>query len=333
MTCTWAKWALKNALYTDANFEFKINGRLLESNSYLLRQSNDKDNMITSNGGVLQNDNSQGECNTSQSQDTVQSSQFAVGESRIATSEQSSDNKQHINASDFTQQETNVTGDKSSAIPNTNDLSSEDVNRIEIIEEISRPPSEKTYCDRSGDDISAIGASGQEWEILKTYSIVAELVDAINEKEGNSVLVFPDNRTDEGSAVAENLTEQSTDYDMLSNLDIETLKDIPHKSDASQNHSGSGNISDNVESNESEPENNISDNNTESDHNIPQFSDCNVKAPEDSSNENGMDRDDNVADDDCPPICLCWLLVRKEKKFLCAVTVCLYSVSHVVHPL
>ena len=36
---------------------------------------------------------------------------------------------------------------------------------------------------------------------------------------------------------------------------------------------------------------------------------------------------------DCPPICLCWLLVRKEKKFLCAVTVCLYSVSHVVHPL
>ena len=35
----------------------------------------------------------------------------------------------------------------------------------------------------------------------------------------------------------------------------------------------------------------------------------------------------------CPPICLCWLLVRKEKKFLCAVTVCLYSVSHVVHPL
>ena len=35
----------------------------------------------------------------------------------------------------------------------------------------------------------------------------------------------------------------------------------------------------------------------------------------------------------CPPICLCWLLVRKEKKFLCAVTACLYSVSHVVHPL
>ena len=34
----------------------------------------------------------------------------------------------------------------------------------------------------------------------------------------------------------------------------------------------------------------------------------------------------------CPPICLCWLLVRKEKKFLSAVTVCLYSVSHVVHP-
>ena len=31
------------------------------------------------------------------------------------------------------------------------------------------------------------------------------------------------------------------------------------------------------------------------------------------------------------PICLCWLLGRKEKKFLSAVTVCLYSVSHVVH--
>ena len=35
----------------------------------------------------------------------------------------------------------------------------------------------------------------------------------------------------------------------------------------------------------------------------------------------------------CPPICLCWLLGRKEKKFLSAVTVCLYSVSHVVHVL
>ena len=34
----------------------------------------------------------------------------------------------------------------------------------------------------------------------------------------------------------------------------------------------------------------------------------------------------------CPPICLCWLLGRKEKKFLSALTVCLYSVSHVVHP-
>ena len=75
----------KYALYADANFEFKINGRLLESNSCLLKQSNDDNNMITSHGGASQNDNSQGEQNTSQSQDTVQSSQCAVGESHIAT--------------------------------------------------------------------------------------------------------------------------------------------------------------------------------------------------------------------------------------------------------
>ena len=197
----------------------------------------------------------------------------------------------------ISQQETNVIG-ASSAIPNTNDLSLEDVNRIEIVEGISHPHSEKNNCDRSGDDVSTISASDQEQEILKTYSIASELVDAINEKEGNSVLVFPDNQTDEGRTVAENVTEQNTDHDMLSDLDIETLKDIPDKTDASQNHSGSGNISDYVESNESEPENNISDHNTESDHNIPQFSDCNFKAPEGSSNENGMDSDDNVADDD-----------------------------------
>ena len=49
-----------------------------------------------------------------------------------------------------------------------------------------------------------------------------------------------DNQTDEGSAVAESITEQNTDHDMLSDLDIETLKDIPDKTDASQNHSGSG---------------------------------------------------------------------------------------------
>ena len=73
-------------MHTDVNFEFKINGRLLESNSYLLRQSNDDDNMITSHGGALQNDNSQGKWNTSQSQDTVQSSQCAVVESQIAMS-------------------------------------------------------------------------------------------------------------------------------------------------------------------------------------------------------------------------------------------------------
>ena len=37
------------------------------------------------------------------------------------------------------------------------------------------------------------------------------------------------------------------------------------------------NISDNVEINESEPENSISDHSTESDHNILQFLDCNFK--------------------------------------------------------
>ena len=162
MTCTWEKWAFeKYASYADANFEFKINGRLLESNSYLLRQSNDDENMITSHGGASQTDSSQGEWNTSQSQDTLQSSQCAFGESQIAMSEQTCDNTQHINASDGTQQETSVIG-ASSAIPNTNDLSLEDINRSEIIEEISHPHSEKTNCDRSGDDISTTGASDQE---------------------------------------------------------------------------------------------------------------------------------------------------------------------------
>ena len=176
----------KYALYAHANFEFKINGRQLKSNSYLLRQSKDEENIITSDGATSQDFNSQGEWNTIPSLDTVtvESSQCAVGQSQIATSEPSSDKTQHIDVCDRTVQETNVIG-ASSAIPNSDNLSSESVNRIEIVEEISRPPSESTNCDteqltnndnmdiafRSGDDMSTIGASDQEQELLKTYSI------------------------------------------------------------------------------------------------------------------------------------------------------------------
>ena len=123
-----------------------------------------------------------------------------------------------------------------------------------------------------------------------------ELVNAINKKEGNSGLVFPDNQTGESSAVLENITQQNTDNDMLSDLDIDTLKDIPDNIDARQNHSGCGNISNNVESNALEHENNISDHNTESDHNMPQFNDSNLKEPEGSSKSNGMDSDENMDD-------------------------------------
>ena len=237
------------------------------------------------------------EWNTNQIQDAVQSFQCSVGESQIATSEQNNHNTQHINASDGTEQETNVIG-ASSGIPNTNDVSSDDVNRSEIVEEMSCQHSEKTNSERSGNDISTIGASDQKHEILKTYSIAAELVDAIHEKEGNTVLMFDDNHTDEASAVAEKETEQNTDHDMLSDLDIDSLKDIPDKTDLSAKNSGSGNISDNVESNESEHEIKISEHKIESDPNMRQFSDSDFTAHEGSNNENEMDSDENLCDDD-----------------------------------
>ena len=48
--------------------------------------------------------------------------------------------------------------------------------------------------------------------------------------------------------------------DMLSELDIDTLKDIPDNKDARQSDSGSGDNCDHVESNVSEDEHNTSDN-------------------------------------------------------------------------
>ena len=163
-------------------------------------------------------------------------------------SEQSSDNTQHINASDGTQQLRNVIG-ASSAIPNTNDVSSDDVNSSKIVKQMAHPNSEKKNCDRSGDDISTIGASDQEQEISTTYSIVAELVDVINEKDGNSLLVFHDNQTDEGSAVPANETEQNTDHDMSNDLNTDNVKDIPDQTDVSAKNSENGNVLDNAESN------------------------------------------------------------------------------------
>ena len=42
----------KYALYADANFEFKINGRIFQSNSYLLRKNTANSNMMTSDAGA-----------------------------------------------------------------------------------------------------------------------------------------------------------------------------------------------------------------------------------------------------------------------------------------
>ena len=99
-------------------------------------------------------------------------------------------------------------------------MSSEDVNNIVIIQENPRAHSEDKNCDKSGDDISTIGTSDPEQEILKTYSIAAELFDAINEKEGNSVIMIPDNETDKGSAVADNVIEPNRDHEMFSDLEM-----------------------------------------------------------------------------------------------------------------
>ena len=66
--------------------------------------------------------------------------------------------------------------------------------------------------------------------------------------------MIPDNETDEGSAVADNVIEPNRDHEMFSDLEMDTLENIPEKRDASSNHSGSGNISDNVESNVKLPE-------------------------------------------------------------------------------
>ena len=162
-------------------------------------------------------------------------------------------------------EERNVSG-ASSAINNSDDLSSEDVNNIVIIQENPHAHSEDKNCDKSGDDVGSITASDPEKEILKTYSIAAQLVDAINEKEGNSVVMIPDNETDEGSAVADNVIEPNRDHEMFSDLEMDTLENIPEKRNASPNHSGSGNILDNVESNVKLPEGSNSENQMVSDY-------------------------------------------------------------------
>ena len=218
----------KYALYSDANFEFKINGRILQSNSYLLRENTADSNMMTSDAGASQNDNFQVDGNTSTTQETVQSSQCAVVESQIAMSLKNSDNTQHIESCVGHVEERNVSG-ASSAIDNSDDLSSEDVNNIVIIQENPCAHSEDKNCDKSGDDISTIGASDPEQEILKTYSIAAKLIDAINEKEGNSAIMIPDNETDEGSAVADNVIEPNRDHEMFSDLEMDTVETFLRK--------------------------------------------------------------------------------------------------------
>ena len=174
-------------------------------------------------------------------------------------------------------------------------MSSEDVNSREIVKQMAHPNSEKRNCDRSGDDVSTICASDQDQEISTTYSIAAELVDAINEKEGNSLLVFFDNQTDEGSAGPENETKQNMDHDISNDLNIDNVKNIRDQTDASAKNSENGNISDNAESNQLEHENRISEQNIESDDNMHQFANSDLRAA--TSNENGMDSDENAADD------------------------------------
>ena len=129
------------------------------------------------------------------------------------------------------------------------------MNRIQIVEEIPPPPTEITNCEteklanndtmeiavRSGDDLSTIGASDQEQELLNTYSIAAELVDAINENEGNTGLVFPENQKDECSAVPDKVTQNDMD-NMLSDLDIDNLKDIPDNKDGTQINEGNSGL-------------------------------------------------------------------------------------------
>ena len=85
-------------------------------------------------------------------------------------------------------------------------------------------------------------------------------------KKGIVSFMIPDNETDEGSAVADNVIEPNRDHEMFSDLEMYTLENIPEKRDASPNHSGSGNISDNVESNVKSPEGNNSENQMVSDH-------------------------------------------------------------------
>ena len=78
--------------------------------------------------------------------------------------------------------------------------------------------------------------------------------------------MIPDNETDEGSAVADNVIELNRDHEMFSDLEMDTLENIPEKRDTSPSHSGSGNISDNVESNVKLPEGSNSENQMVSGH-------------------------------------------------------------------
>ena len=123
----------KYALYTDANFQFKINGRLLGSNSYLLPNYTGDSNIRTSDHRASHNGNLQVDANTRTNQETVQSSECSAVESQIPTSEQSSDHTQQINACVGGVEDTNVIG-ASLSFDNSYDISLQDVNNMNVIE-------------------------------------------------------------------------------------------------------------------------------------------------------------------------------------------------------
>ena len=277
----------KYALYANANLQFKVNGRLLESNSYLLQNYTDDSNIRTSDDGVSQNGNLQVDANTRTNQKTVQSSECSGVESQIPTSEQSSDHTQQIDACVGGVKDTNVIG-ASSSFNNSNDMSSQDVNNMNVIEGETGDNCKSGKYNASGDDISTIGASDPEQEVVSTYSISAELVDVINEKEGNSSLVLPQIEADEGTTIPENVTEQMTDTDMLSDLGMEIFANIPDKTYPSANAISTGNMSANVESNVNSHE---LDRNDDIHHN----DDIQDKKKEQVSREN--ESDDNTCQD------------------------------------
>ena len=112
----------KYLLYTHNDFEFKIKDRVLESSSYLLRQSNSNEDINTSHGASSQDAYSEGEQNRIPSSNMIRvdSSSCAVGQSDIETIEESSENTQHIDECESSVQETHAIG-ACSAMPNSDE--------------------------------------------------------------------------------------------------------------------------------------------------------------------------------------------------------------------